>query len=84
MKLSVRLEGGVILMAGFQVRGCTASIAAGSALADWLTGREVKSITREAAAAAVEDSLGGVPEASRHVLALCADAAAAIAALSPR
>jgi nitrogen fixation protein NifU and related proteins len=84
MKLSVRIEGGAVVQAGFQVRGCTASIAAGSALAEWLTGREVQSISREAAAAAVEVSLGGLPEASRHVLTLCADAIAAVAALNPR
>lgn len=81
MKLSVRVEGGTIAQAGFQVRGCTASIAAGSALAEWLTGREVQSISRGAAVAAVEASLGAVPEASRHVLTLCADAVVAVLSL---
>jgi nitrogen fixation NifU-like protein len=78
MKLSVLVEQGRAARAGFLAKGCTASIAAGSALAEWLTGRLREEITPERAAAAVEEALGGLPQASRHVLALCADAVSAL------
>lgn len=80
LRLSVLVEEGSIAKVGFQVRGCTASIAAGSALAEWLTGRSAASLSPAAAAAAVEAALAPLPEASRHVLTLCRDAVAAASA----
>ncbi len=38
LRLSARIENGVVAEARFKVRGCTASIAAGSALTEWLAG----------------------------------------------
>jgi nitrogen fixation NifU-like protein len=73
LRLSVRVEGGRAAEACYKVRGCTASIAAGSALTEWLTGK-----TREEIAAfdpAVMDQLlGGLPAESKHAARLCADA----------
>lgn len=80
LQLSFLVEAGCIVKAGFQVRGCTASIAAGSALAEWLTGQPAANLKPAAASAAVEDTLGPLPEASRHVLTLCRDAVSAAAA----
>jgi nitrogen fixation NifU-like protein len=73
MRLSARFENGVLVEARFKVRGCTASIAAGSALTEWLAG---KSRTEIAAfqPLIVEEAVGGLPAESKHAAALCADA----------
>ncbi len=76
LKLSVLVEGGRIADARFLVRGCTASIACGSALADWLIQADVANLkTRPASeiAAAVEAEAGGLPQASKHAAQLMAD-----------
>src|SRR5436305_1280013 len=39
LRLSVRWLEGRIVEARYKVRGCTASIAAGSALTEWITGK---------------------------------------------
>jgi nitrogen fixation protein NifU and related proteins len=79
--LSARVEQGRILEAKFQTRGCTASIAASDALAEWLTGRTVA----EAAAMrarTIEEALEGLAPESRHAAVLAEDAARALAAAS--
>ncbi len=73
MRLSARFEADAVAEARYAVRGCTASIAAGSALTEWMRGKT----PAELAAfdpAAVDRALGGLPAASRHAAALCADA----------
>ena len=73
LRLSVRFEEGRVAEARFQTRGCTASIAASSALTVWMTGKsrdELKAI----APAVIEDALGGLEPASRHAAVLCVDA----------
>jgi nitrogen fixation NifU-like protein len=79
LRLSALLEDGVLRQVRYQVRGCTASIAAGSALAEWLTGRP---LTEAAAleASTIDAALGGLPPASRHAAALCVEAVRALAA----
>jgi len=77
MRLSARVEAGVIVEVRYKVRGCTASIAAGSALTEWLLGRSIQ----EAAgfqAAMVDEAVGGLPPASKHAGVLCADAVKAL------
>lgn len=77
--LSALAEGGVIREVRYQVRGCTASIAAGSALTELLLGRS----SREASGiepADVERALGGLPTASKHAARLASDAAKALGA----
>lgn len=73
LRLSARFENGVVVEARYKVRGCTASIAAGSALTEWMTGK-----TREELAAfrplAIDQAVGGLPPASKHAAVLCADA----------
>ncbi len=73
MRLSVLFEGDRVADARYYTRGCTASIAAGSATAEWLAGR-----TRQELAAlnaeVIEAALGGLPAASRHAAVLCVDA----------
>ncbi len=81
LRLSARIEGGAVARAAFQVKGCTASIACGSALAEWLHGRRLAELEdggREAVRSAVEQAVGGLPAASRHAADLCADGVAAL------
>lgn len=76
LRLTVRVEGGVVTDAAFQAQGCTASIGCGSALAEWLIGKSVAELKRmagAAVAAAIVDEVGGLPEASGHAAALCAE-----------
>ncbi len=78
LRLTVRVEQGVMAEVRFQVRGCTASIAAGSALTEWLTGRRAD----EAAALraeVIEEALGGLIPESKHAAVLCVDAARELA-----
>lgn len=74
LRLSARVEAGRIAEARFLTRGCTASIAASSALTEWMTGKspsEVASVN----ASVIEDAVGGLEPASKHAAVLCVDAA---------
>jgi len=74
LRLSARFENGRVAEARYQTRGCTASIAAGSALTEWMTGK-----TREEVAGltpgVIEGLLDGLEPASKHAAVLCVDAA---------
>jgi nitrogen fixation NifU-like protein len=72
LRLSARFEDGKVVEARFLTRGCTASIAAGSALTEWMTGK-TRDQLRELTAAAMEEALGGLDPASRHAAVLCID-----------
>jgi nitrogen fixation NifU-like protein len=78
LHLSARFENGIVAEARFQVRGCTASIAAGSALSEWMAGKtraQLLALTAEV----IDQALGGLEPASKHAAALCVDGARAIA-----
>lgn len=78
LRLSVLMENGVVSEARYKVRGCTASIAAGSALTELLVGSavaELPSIGR----AQVEEAVGGLSNESKHAAVLCEDAVRAVA-----
>ena len=78
LRLSVRFENGAVAEARYKTRGCTASIAAGSALTEWMAGKtkhDLKSLN----AAAVEELIGGLEPESKHAAVLCADAVKALA-----
>lgn len=79
LRLSALVEGGRVSRANYQVRGCTASIAAGSVLTELVTGRNLDEL-RALDARAVEDAAGGLPAESRHAAVLCADAVRALVA----
>src|SRR5215472_6280519 len=72
LRLSARIENGVVLEARFKVRGCTASIAAGSALTEWLTGKTRAGLS-EFDAGVIERAVGGLRAESKHAAVLCAD-----------
>ncbi len=72
LRLAVRFENGRAAEVRYKVRGCTASIGAGSALTEWIAGK-----TREEMAAfrpdILDEAVGGLPAESKHAAALCAD-----------
>jgi nitrogen fixation protein NifU and related proteins len=73
MRLSVRFEDERVAEARFKTRGCTASIAASSALTEWMTGKTRLEL-RVFHAAVIEEALGGLEAASKHAAVLCVDA----------
>jgi len=77
LRLSARFENDVVAESRYKVRGCTASIAAGSALTEWMLGKS----RAELAAfrpAIVDTAVGGLPPASKHAAVLCSDALRAL------
>src|SRR5438552_7681632 len=77
LRLSVRFDGAAVADARYKTRGCTASIAAGSALTEWMAGKstvELKAID----AAVIEELVGGLEPESKHAAVLCADAIKAL------
>ena len=56
----------------YKVRGCTASIASGSALTEWMQGKtraELAALTP----AVIEAAVGGLIPESKHAAVLCVD-----------
>src|ERR1700680_410057 len=73
LRLSASFENGRVAEARFLTRGCTAAIAAGSALTEWMTGKsspELAKLTVDD----VETAVGGLDPASKHAAVLCVDA----------
>jgi nitrogen fixation protein NifU and related proteins len=82
LRLSVLFDAGRIAQCGFKVRGCTASIAAGSALTELISGRDragLGSLTTSD----IELAVGGLSNESKHAAALCLDAVRALLAQFP-
>ncbi len=79
LRLWARFEGGAAVEVRYQVRGCTASIAAGSALTEWLAGKS-RAAMRTFHAGMVEEAVGGLEPESKHAAVLCADAVRKLAA----
>ena len=73
MHLAARFENGFVSEIRFKVRGCTASIAAGSALTELALGKNIGAL-QSIVAADIEAALGGLEPASRHAAVLCIDA----------
>lgn len=73
LRLSVLVEDGRVVKSGFKVRGCTASIASGSALTELIAGRDragLVKLTKED----VDALVGGLSNESKHAAVLCVDA----------
>ena len=73
LRLSVRFDGPVVAEARYKTRGCTASIAAGSALTEWLLGKSKLDLDG-LDPATVEVLVGGLEPESQHAAVLCRDA----------
>jgi nitrogen fixation NifU-like protein len=74
LRLSALFRDGRVAEVRYKVRGCTASIAAGSALTELLAGRDaagLKAIT----ASDVENAVGGLSNESKHAAGLCVEGA---------
>jgi nitrogen fixation NifU-like protein len=81
LRLSVRFEGDQVGEVRYKVRGCTASIAAGSALTEWMRGKTRAELTA-LKPADVETAVGGLIPESKHAAVLCVDAVKKL--LSPK
>ena len=82
LRLSARFADGRVAEVRYQVRGCTAAIAAGSALTEWMQGKsrpELASLN----AAAIDEMLGGLEPATKHAAALCVDGLKSLLAALP-
>jgi nitrogen fixation protein NifU and related proteins len=82
LRISVRFDNGVVAEARYKTRGCAASIAAGSALTEWLAGRSKQELG-SFLPAVVEDLVGGLQPESKHAAVLCADAIKLILKAAP-
>ena len=77
LRLSARFEQGRIVEVRYRTRGCTASIAAGSALTELLQGRTMEEAAR-LNAQDVEEAVGGLSNESKHAAVLAADGVRAL------
>jgi len=73
LRLSATFQGDRIVDVRYKVRGCTASIASGSALTEWMQGRTRQDLAG-LSAADVEAAVGGLIPESKHAAVLCVDA----------
>jgi nitrogen fixation NifU-like protein len=77
LRLSARFENDRVAEVRYKTRGCTASIAAGSALTEWMLGK-----TRQQLAVlspgVIDEAVGGLAAESRHAALLSVDAVRAL------
>lgn len=79
LRLSVELVDGKVERAAFKVRGCTASIAAGSVLTELIPGRDLSEL-KALRAENIEEALGGLIPESKHAAILAIDGIRAVLA----
>ncbi len=79
LRLSILFRDGRAAEARYKTRGCTASIATGSALTEWLIGKSLAEIAA-LRPADIESAVGGLSSESKHAAVLAVDAARAGAA----
>jgi nitrogen fixation NifU-like protein len=72
LRLSARFANERVVEARFLTRGCTAAIAAGSALTEWMAGKSCGELAT-LVAADIEMAVGGLEPASKHAAVLCVD-----------
>lgn len=72
LRLSARFANGLVTSAGYKARGCTASIAAGSALTEWMRGKSHSDLAG-LQPSTIEEVVGGLIPESKHVAMLCVD-----------
>jgi nitrogen fixation NifU-like protein len=77
LRLFALFEKGRVAAAAYKTLGCTATIAAGSALTTWMEGRTPRELG-ELDAGQIAEALGGLPPASAHAAVLCVDAVRAL------
>src|SRR6185369_16828238 len=72
LRLSALILDNTITRVAYKVRGCTASIATGSALPTLMEGKSLKDLAL-LKPADLETAVGGLPAESRHAAQLCVD-----------
>ena len=72
LRLSARFDDGRVAEVGYKVRGCTASIASGSALTEWMLGKSRAELAA-LSADTIESAVGGLIPESKHAAVLCVD-----------
>ena len=77
LRLSARFELGRVAEVQFRTRGCTASIAAGSALTEWMAGKS-RAALGGLRPAVIEEAVGGLQAESKHAAVLCVDGVKAL------
>ncbi|MEX2263118.1 MAG: iron-sulfur cluster assembly scaffold protein [Bryobacteraceae bacterium] len=77
LRLSARFEKGVVAEARYRTRGCTASIAVGSALTEWMTGKTREELGR-LQPETLEEAVGGLIPESKHAAVLGVDGVKAL------
>lgn len=77
LRISARIEAGRVVDVRYKTRGCTASIAAGSALTELMLSRTIREL-QGITAPLVEQAVGGLASESRHAAVLCVDAVKAL------
>jgi len=77
LRLSARFEHGRVAAVAYKVRGCSASIASGSALTEWMLGKSRAELAT-LKAAIIESAVGGLIAESKHAAALCIDGVKAL------
>ncbi len=77
LRLSARFQDGRVAEVRYKVRGCTASIAAGSALTELMQGKSRAELAG-LVAAEIDEALGGLQAESKHAATLCADGVKAL------
>ena len=77
LRLSARFSGGSVEAVRYKVRGCTASIAAGSALTQWMAGKTRAELAK-LTTAVIEREVGGLIPESKHAAVLCVDGVKAL------
>ena len=73
LRLSAQFTDGRVTDVRYKVRGCTASIASGSALTAWMLGK-TKAELAALAPDVVDAEVGGLIPESKHAALLCVDA----------
>jgi nitrogen fixation protein NifU and related proteins len=77
LRLSARFENGQVAEARYKVRGCTAAIASGSALTEWMR-RKTRVELAALQAEQIETAVGGLIAESKHAAVLCVDGVKAL------
>jgi len=72
LRLSVDVQNGHIARIAYKVRGCTASIATGSALTELMHGKSLPELEK-VTAAVIEEAVGGLIAESKHAAVLASD-----------
>lgn len=73
LRLSAGFDNDVVTSVAYKARGCTASIAAGSALTEWMHGKSRSQLVA-VMPATIEQAVGGLIPESKHAAVLCVDA----------